>query len=105
MCRLPPRRRLPIALSRVSSGILNRQEGAMRKFILGFGFVLCAAAFGAPTSARAARATECTVLNICYCVEQDLKGAIDANVSKARQAIAEQKSSGKAVGYLSLPLS
>jgi hypothetical protein len=77
----------------------------MRKFILGFGFVLCAAAFGAPTSARAARATECTALNICYCVEQDLKGAIDANVSKARQAIAEQKSSGKAVGYLSLPLS
>ena len=65
----------------------------------------CIAAFVGSGTAHAARATECTALNICYCVEQDLKGAIDTNVSKIRQAIAEQKSAGKAVGYMSLPIS
>ena len=77
----------------------------MRKLVPGIGAVLYAAALVAPSSAQAARATECTAINICYCVEQDLKGAIDTNVSKVRQAIAEQKSAGKAVGYLSIPIS
>lgn len=74
----------------------------MRKLIP---VTVCIAAFAASATAHAARATECTVLNICYCVEQDLKGAIDTNVSKIRQAIAEQKSAGKAVGYMSVPIS
>jgi hypothetical protein len=77
----------------------------MRNLIPGFGAALCAASFVAPAPAHAVRATECTAINICYCVEQDLKGAIDTNVSKVRQVIAEQKSAGKAVGYLSIPLS
>jgi hypothetical protein len=74
----------------------------MRK--LAIVLALCAAnsPYGA---AHAARATECTAINVCYCVEQDLKGAIDTNVSKIRQAIAEQKSAGRAVGYLSIPIS
>jgi len=77
----------------------------MRKLISGLGAALCAAAVVVPTSAQAARVTECTAINICYCVEQDFKGAIDTNISKVRQAIAEQKSAGKAVGYLSIPIS
>ncbi len=64
-----------------------------------------AAALAVPTAAQAARVTECTAINICYCVEQDLKGAINTNISKIRQAIAEQKSAGKAIGYMSLPIS
>ena len=69
--------------------------------------VLAAAMCGAltATDASAARATECTALNICYCVEQDLKPAIDANVTKIRKLMAEQKAAGKAVGYLSIPIS
>jgi hypothetical protein len=74
----------------------------MRK--LAIVLALCAAS-ALSEVAHAARATECTAINICYCVEQDLKGAIDANVSKVRQAIAEQKTAGKAVGYLSIPIS
>lgn len=66
---------------------------------------LCAVAGAAPTGALAARVTECSAINICYCVESDLKGAIDTNVSKIRQAIAEQKADGKAIGYMSLPIS
>ena len=64
-----------------------------------------AAAFAVPTAAHAARVTECTAINICYCVEQDLKSAIDANVARLRQTISEQKAGGKAIGYMSLPLS
>ena len=74
----------------------------MRKLIP---LLIFAAAFAAPATAHAARATECTALNICYCVEQDLKGAIDANVARLRQTISEQKAEGKAIGYMSLPLS
>jgi hypothetical protein len=76
----------------------------MRHLFAIAGSALCAV-IAAPTAALAARVTECTAINICYCVEQDLKGAIDTNISKIRQAIAEQKSAGKAVGYMSLPIS
>ena len=74
----------------------------MRK--LAIMLALCAAPM-VSGPAYADRATECTAINICYCVEQNLKGAIDTNVSKVRQAIAEQKSAGKAIGYLSIPIS
>lgn len=67
--------------------------------------LIFAAVFAAPVTAHAARATECTALNLCYCVEQDLKGAIDDNVAKIRQVITEQKAEGKAIGYMSVPLS
>jgi hypothetical protein len=63
------------------------------------------AAMSAAPDAHAARVTECTAINICYCVETDIKGAIDTNISRIRQMIAEQKSFGKAIGYMSLPIS
>jgi len=63
------------------------------------------AALSAMPDAHAARVTECTAINICYCVETDIKDAIAANISKIRQMIAEQKSYGKAIGYMSLPIS
>jgi hypothetical protein len=75
----------------------------MRKLIAITSTALCIAS--TTVGAQAARVTECTAINICYCVETDLKPAIDANVGKLRQAIAEQKAEGKAVGYMSLPLS
>src|SRR5215213_3970029 len=78
-------------------------ERPMRKLIPILAAVLCAAL--ASAGAQAARVTECTAINICYCVETDIKPAIDTNVSKIRQAIAEQKSYGKAIGYMSLPIS
>ena len=75
----------------------------MRKLIP-IGVLALCAAFAGPTDARATRVTECTAINICYCVEQDIKPAIDTNISKIRQQIAEQKSYGKAIGYMSLPI-
>jgi hypothetical protein len=55
--------------------------------------------------AQADRLTECTALDICYCVNTDYLGAITANVARVRQLIADNKAKGKAVGYLSVPLS
>jgi hypothetical protein len=61
-------------------------------------------ACGSP-QASAASVTECTALNLCYCVNSDLKPAIDANVARVRQLLAGQHQQGKAIGYMSIPLS
>jgi hypothetical protein len=74
------------------------------------GFLIGAAVTGLlgalfTTPARADRTTECTAIDICYCVEADFKPAIDTNVAKIRMLLAEQRSAGKAIGYMSIPLS
>jgi len=56
------------------------------------------------TDALAAKATECTKIGICYCVNDELKPAIQGKVERFRQTLAEQRKAGKAVGYLSVPL-
>ena len=56
-------------------------------------------------AAYAAKTTECTQLKLCYCVNDDFKPLIEAKVKFFRAAIAEQKAKGKAVGYISVPLS
>ncbi len=58
-----------------------------------------------PLAAEAAKATECTKIGICYCVNDELKATIAAKVERFRALIAEQRKAGKAVGYLSVPLS
>jgi len=57
------------------------------------------------SASSAATVTACTALNICYCVNADLLPAIDANVARIRQLIAEQRRQGKAIGYMSIALS
>lgn len=65
-----------------------------------------AAASGlAITPAQAAKATECTTLKLCFCVNEDFKPLIAEKVKFFRAAIAEQRSKGKAIGYISVPLS
>ena len=51
------------------------------------------------------KVTVCTKINMCYCVTAAYRDAIAANVSRLRQLIADQRSAGKSVGYLSIPLS
>ncbi len=55
-------------------------------------------------AAWAAKVTECTKIGVCYCVNDELKPAIASRVERFRQLIAEQRKAGKAVGYLSVPL-
>jgi hypothetical protein len=61
-----------------------------------------------PATASAAKPvtkTECTAVKLCYCVNQDFMGLIDEKVTLIRKMIAEQRTKGKAIGYLSIPLS
>jgi len=58
-----------------------------------------------PAVAQAAKSTECSKIGICYCISSDLKPVIDAKVAFFRQRAAEARKAGKAVGYLSVPLS
>ena len=67
--------------------------------------VIVAALAAHPRVAEAAKASECTKIGICYCINDDHKAAINAKIDKFRAVIAEQRKAGKAVGYLSVPLS
>jgi hypothetical protein len=66
---------------------------------------LVAAMSTSPVAAQPAKSTECTKIGICYCVSSDLKPVIEARIARFRQLAAEQRKAGKAVGYLSVPLS
>ena len=57
-----------------------------------------------PGIVQAAKSTECTKGSVCYCVNDELKATIAAKVERFRQILAEQRKAGKAVGYLSVPL-
>jgi hypothetical protein len=77
--------------------------------ILAASAALAAAAFTLIDSETAVAAqgyvTACTTLDICYCINSDFRDAIDVNVARVRQLIATYKAQGKAIGYLSIPLS
>jgi hypothetical protein len=55
-------------------------------------------------AAHAAKVTDCAKIGVCYCINDEHKPAIDANVEKLRKLIADQRNAGKAVMYLSVPL-
>jgi hypothetical protein len=66
---------------------------------------LSVALFDAQSGVAAANVTQCTALGFCYCVNASLQDSIDANVTRVRQVITDQRALGKAIGYLSIPLS
>lgn len=59
----------------------------------------------AQAAAIAANVTECTGVAVCYCINGDFKDAIAEKVDYYRKAIAAERAKGKAVGYMSVPLS
>lgn len=64
------------------------------------------AALAVSTTPFAAQSTECTTnLKLCYCVNQDFLPVIEEKVKLYRAQIADARAKGKAVGYMSLPLS
>jgi hypothetical protein len=60
---------------------------------------------GVPVRTAANNVTACTAINLCYCINGDNHDAITTNVARVRQLIADQRPIGKAIGYLSIPLS
>lgn len=57
------------------------------------------------SQARADNATECTLLQFCYCVNTDLNGLIEERIAGVRKLLAAQRTQGKLIGYISTPLS
>ena len=91
--------RVPSALTRSAASRLAR---AARRALL---LAPVAAALIAASPSHAAKATECTEIKLCYCVNTDFKPLIEEKIKFFRGQIAEARAAGKAVGYLSLPLS
>ena len=58
-----------------------------------------------PAPARAAPVTECSKNAFCYCVNTELRGAIASQVAFIRNLIAVERAKGRALGYLSIPIS
>ena len=56
-------------------------------------------------AAHAESATECTLLQFCYCVNTELNGLIEERVAGIRKLLAAQRAQGKIIGYISTPLS
>jgi len=65
---------------------------------------VAAALFALPVPALAAKVTDCAKVGLCYCINDEHKSAINGKIDKFRQLIAEQRKAGKAVVYLSVPL-
>ena len=59
----------------------------------------------AQAAAAPATVTLCTTIDLCYCVNTAYRDRIDANVARVRRLIADNRQQGKAVGYLSIPIS
>jgi hypothetical protein len=81
--------------------VQTHRPGGLRLTLVAAGMALAIA----PAVALAAKVTECTKIGVCYCVNDELKPVIAAKVDRFRAVIAEQRKAGKAVGYLSVPLS
>lgn len=79
---------------------MNHSNTAVRTLVAAS---IAAAVFCAP--AVAAPATECSLVNACFCINSDFRQVIDEKVAYYRQVIAEQRAKGKAIGYMSVPLS
>jgi hypothetical protein len=87
-----------------AGGGLHTARRAAASFALAGMAVLLVLGGIAPVRA-APTVTACTAIGLCYCVNPDYRGAIEANVTRVRQLIASNRAEGKAIGYLSVPLS
>ena len=57
------------------------------------------------SSAPPDRVTLCTTVDLCYCVNKGYRDKIEANVVRVRRLIADSRQQGRAIGYLSVPIS
>jgi hypothetical protein len=82
---------------------MSNYQKFLRQSMAGILFAFLAAFL--PRDAAADTVTECTVIGLCYCVNKDNLTPINTNITRLRQMIVDQKAQGKAIGYMSIPLS
>jgi hypothetical protein len=80
------------------------EEARMARSRNALAAVAVSALFTVPAAAQQ-KESACTKIEICYCYNTAVKATIDKNVAFFRAEIAKQRAAGKAIGYLSLPLS
>ena len=83
--------------ARHQATVSRKAMGAVLGFIAGLP--------GLMAPAIAANQTACTVIKLCYCINGDLKKTLDAKIESLRSQIAAERAKGKAIGYISTPLS
>jgi hypothetical protein len=81
--------------------MVDRLSAFFRSVVLAC--VLAGAAIG--TAGAQQKVTQCTNLQFCYCVQQDLLGVIRKHVDDIRMALQVERTKNKAIGYLSVPIS
>jgi hypothetical protein len=98
---------MPKTSSRITTSPLARwRRSACRASVasavaLAFAF---SAGMMAAAPVHAAKVTECAKVGICYCTNDEFRAAIASRVEGFRKTIADQRKAGKAIGYLSVPL-
>jgi hypothetical protein len=80
-------------------------EVVVRFLILAGTIAVMAPMMALNSAAGAQLSTECSPNGFCYCVTDELKSTIAARVEAIRARIAAQRQQGKAIGYLSIPIS
>jgi hypothetical protein len=83
---------------------MSANHGKQRSMVA-CGFLAAGLAFALPAESAGANVTACTTINLCYCMNESNRGAIDDNIARVRKLIVDQKIQGKAIGYMSIPLS
>jgi hypothetical protein len=96
-----------IAPSKVSSAVpfANPGQRMEERDVRPVAVTTLAVAMMFGTQARAELSTECSTNRFCYCVDVDLEKTIATRVDEIRARIAAQRQQGKAIGYLSIPIS
>jgi hypothetical protein len=74
------------------------QEPMIRLLLAALGGITCCLGAIVPDTARAATATECTKVGLCYCLNTDFGPAIAEKVAYFRGLLAEQQVAGGNVG-------
>ena len=79
---------------------MSHITNALRSFAFFAGVTACwiAPVEGAPL-------TKCTSVQLCYCTNSDLAQVIADRVTQIRAEVRNQRSQGKTIGYISIPLS
>jgi hypothetical protein len=87
------------------SGESMQRSWSVRQRVIASVFVVVGLFISLANKVDAGNLTACTATNLCYCINDTNLSAINENIEFIRQKITDQRAAGKAIGYISIPLS